>query len=218
MEVTQLFYWLTQRINTCIAGRVSEQDDLLPSFPSEKTVRDQFYFKATNMLCPNLCDSTGSSYSTHQGQLFQELALVTRLTHHEKVHSKEVIFPLFFFKDKAHCFCACVRLTCIMQIFLQDTNDNPLVTNITMVYASLKSNARQWDWTLTCMFYGLFNYCTLPSVFTEEMMYFLRFFTFLEKLKIIAYQVIKYGVKWRCCVIFTKYGDKKSVGSSFFGA
>ena len=71
--------------------------------------------------------------------------------------------------------------------------------------------------TLTCMFYGLFNYCTLPSVFTEEMMYFLRFFTFLEKLKIIAYQVIKYGVKWRC-VIFTKYGDKKSVGSSFFGA
>ena len=40
----------------------------------------------------------------------------------------------------------------------------------------------------------------------------------MEKLKIIAYQVIKIVVKWRCYVIFKIYGDKKSVGSSFFGA
>ena len=31
----------------------------------------------------------------------------------------------------------------------------------------------------------------------------------MEKLKIIAYQGIKNAVKWRRCVIFTKYGDKK---------
>ena len=28
---------------------VSEQDNLLPPFPSEKTVTDQFYLKATNL-------------------------------------------------------------------------------------------------------------------------------------------------------------------------
>ena len=85
------------------------------------------------------------------------------------------------FKDKAHCFCACVKLTCIMRLFLQDTNHNPLVTNMKMVYASLKSNARQWDWAVTCMFHGIFNYWTLPSVFTEEIMYFSKIFHFFWK-------------------------------------
>ena len=91
-----------------------------------------------------------------------------------------------------------------MQIFLQDTNDNPLVTNMAVVYVSLKSNARQWYWTLTFMFYGLLNYCTLPSVFTEEIMYFLKIFYILGKLKIIAYQIIKHGLTWRD-EIFFKY-------------
>ena len=34
-----------------------------------------------------------------------------------------------------------------------------------------------------------------PLFSLKEMMYFLRLFTFLEKLKIFAYQIIKYGVK-----------------------
>ena len=126
---------------------------------------------------PNLC----ISYSTHQGQLFQELALVTRLHTPGKVSLKRGYFPIVFLQEQSKL------LLCLCQAYMHYANlstrhkrwpigdqyDNGVC--ITM---------RQWDRTPTCMFYGLFNYCTLPSVFTEEILYFLRFFTFfLEKIK-----------------------------------
>ena len=42
------------------------------------------------------------------------------------------------------------------------TNDNQFVTNMAMVHASLKSNAKQWDCTLTCMLYGLIDSVRSP--------------------------------------------------------
>ena len=41
-----VFCLLKQRLNSCIAGRVSVQGNLLSSFPSEKRNIDHFYFMA----------------------------------------------------------------------------------------------------------------------------------------------------------------------------
>ena len=93
-------------------------------------------------------------------------------TDHGKVYSIEIIFPLFFFKDKAHYFCVCVWCICIMQ----DTPDNPSVTCITENQCQIERQCA-------------------PSVFTKEMMCFSRWsHVFGKKYKIIAYdQIIRCG-------------------------
>ena len=59
------------------------------------------------------CDSTGSSYSTHPGQLFQESTLVTRLHTPWKGSFKEGYFPFFSLQGQSTlllCLCeACMH-------------------------------------------------------------------------------------------------------------
>ena len=55
---------------------------------------------------------------------------------------------------------------------------------MTMAYASLKTNTRQFTWfrldtDLPCC--GSAKYCTLPPVFIEDMMNFFKFFHILWK-------------------------------------
>ena len=159
--------------------------ELWSNKPSEILVSKAVQFNFFNQKCY----STGSSYSIHQRQLCHDSALVTG-------SFKTSYLPLLSFRDKAHCLCACVRRTCILQIFLQNTNDNPLVLDM-------------WDWTLTCMWLWLIQLCSLHSVFTDKIMYFFMTSHIFGKIKDYCLG---------CCIILTKYGDKKSVGSSFFGA
>ena len=74
----------------------------------------------------------------------------------------------------------------------------------TMVFASLKINTRQFRVDTDLPYYGSVNYCTLlPSVFTEHMTKTCHLSLFMEKLKMIAFTVIKYGVQLRRCVMLT---------------
>ena len=69
---------------------------------------------------------------------------------------------------------------------------------MTIVYGSLKTSIRQFTWFVLntdLPFCGLVNYRLLPAVLFENTMYFIKFFTFYGKIKIIAYQIIKNGVK-----------------------
>ena len=101
-----------------------------------------------NMASPPLFLEAGSTTGLQHTPrtVFQELPLVTASHTMQRFIQKRVICPLFLQGQSTLLF-----VLCTLHI------------------------ARQRDWTLTCMFYDLFNYNTLPSVFNEEMPNFLIF-------------------------------------------
>ena len=57
-----------------------------------------------------------------------------------------------------------------------------------------------------------------PSVFTEVLINLWKFLPFHWKLELTSFRDTKNGIKRRHYAIFVRYGYKKSLGSSFFGA
>ena len=154
----------------------------------------------------------------HQRQLFQELALVTRFQHTMKRLNQNSLFSHYLQGQSPLLLCLCLHVW-IMQIFVQHANDLSIGNQYNNGVCNTESNTiDSLHWTMTCRAVALSTTVRFPLISLKIWCNFSDFSNFLEKLKLNAYQVIKHGVKWRCCVIFTKYGDKKSAGSSYFGA
>ena len=97
-------------------------------------------FDTVSSSAGRCCDYTSSSYNTHQGQLFQELALVTQLQYtssYSQVIQKRLFSHSFIFKNKTRCFLLMSASMLYVNLSTRQKRCPTSVTNITMVYAHL---------------------------------------------------------------------------------
>ena len=96
---------------------------------------------------------------------------------------KIVIFPLLNFRNKAYCFCVLCEHTCIEYLSTRDKEyiHRLVIWQLCMDHWKLAPDSiLGFNWTLPCC--GSGNYCTLPAVLIEKMIYFFIFPPFYGKI------------------------------------